>query len=646
MKLGFGPQASTPCVADVDYDGDPEIVVAANTCKMAGIPWFYFAFPTRQAVYAMERDGTLLPGWPQYVDTIPPYNFFRDSYNCQVIAEDLDDDGMYEIICATGNQLIVYNRKGQVLWKRVARNNGNNPWAFTANEEFQYELIFGALATGDVNGDGIKEIVARFDWDTEYLTSMTYEDSAYPNVCSCEGEPPPAQPTQGEPTDPTNLTIHSSKVVVLNKSGTMLDGWPAHLPGGPAHKGTHLELRHGPGVACYDIDNDGKDEVIPASFAYQLNVFDEKGRPEAGWPRPLDGSLENETPAVADLDGDNKPEIVVSAKGPWVNKLHVFRGDGSAFWSKGIDNWGRYPVIADVNGDGRKEIVTNGYWYSGPWPDTGAAPPNMSCGIQVSYWHLGSGPGFTTQRYGAPQSESRMAVGDVTGDGTLELVYGGASFPADKNDPWGSSWTDMRCYSYDLTTGYATPGFPLNGHGPEESLAVGLREFSHVRSPLLADIDSDSKVEILACSDNGNLNLWDTSGSCPKNRRIWPFESGSPYCANQYAEYPVFQVKIDPSMTIGHGTMNVELKGTWYQPDSPFVYYTGPNGPLWMLSLVDDGTHKRFTTSFSNAALPYGNYTLYAQGENLSGDIAFASKQFSVINPSIFTDRWRLYTVP
>ncbi|MDI6781557.1 MAG: FG-GAP-like repeat-containing protein [bacterium] len=98
-------------------------------------------------------------------------------------------------------------------------------------------------------------------------------------------------------------------------------------------------------TAVVDLDNDGKSEVIIASTNH-FGVYRN------------DGSLWWQTEgcdfAIADLDGDKKPEIVVIG---YVGLVQAYRYDGKIFWSCPYSLDAAGPGIADIDGDGKPEIV-------------------------------------------------------------------------------------------------------------------------------------------------------------------------------------------------------------------------------------------------------------------------------------------------
>jgi hypothetical protein len=126
------------------------------------------------------------------------------------------------------------------------------------------------------------------------------------------------------------------------------------------------------------------------------------------------------SPAIGDVDGDGKPEVVIGTYNP-ERKLYVWRADGQLL--PGFPMAPTYDgvtlasfdapasfALADYDGDGKMEIFLNEAW---------AVAVVGGDGRQItatSYW---SGqPLFMT----SGSLISNPAVGDIDGDGKLELV--------------------------------------------------------------------------------------------------------------------------------------------------------------------------------------------------------------------------------
>jgi hypothetical protein len=78
--------------------------------------------------------------------------------------------------------------------------------------------------------------------------------------------------------------------------------------------------------ALADIDGDGKINVIAGSGGYFVHAWDIDGKEAPGFPK-FTGGWVLATPAVADLDGDGKLELVVNTRNGW---LYAWRTDGPA----------------------------------------------------------------------------------------------------------------------------------------------------------------------------------------------------------------------------------------------------------------------------------------------------------------------------
>lgn len=188
------------------------------------------------------------------------------------------------------------------------------------------------------------------------------------------------------------------------------------------------------------------------------------------------------SPAVADLDGDGTPEIVVARESTVV----AFHADGSKAWQAQVSGrvWAS-PVVADI------------------------VP--SSAGLEVAVAargavHLYGAHG--TELPGWPQSwrnELRaIAAGDVDGDGQLEIVAVTTS-DLDQNGQ-----TDIViAWKRD---GSVVPGFPPNTTG-----SSGCDDHCYVHAGFdqtlaLGDVNGDGVVDVLVPQDNAYMSLHDGTG--------------------------------------------------------------------------------------------------------------------------------------
>ena len=112
--------------------------------------------------------------------------------------------------------------------------------------------------------------------------------------------------------------------------------------------------------AVADLDGDGRMEVIGGAYSiFALNGEDGTDH----WGAPVDPEGGRVWPgiAVADLDGDGGAEII-SAHGS--GYVHVFGADGSIRWTRRpTENELRGLSVDDLDADGSPEIIVTGAVY-------------------------------------------------------------------------------------------------------------------------------------------------------------------------------------------------------------------------------------------------------------------------------------------
>jgi hypothetical protein len=195
-------------------------------------------------------------------------------------------------------------------------------------------------------------------------------------------------------------------------------------------------------VAVADVNGDGKPDLLVANqgsntVGVLLGNGDGTFRAAVGYGSGGDSA---ESVAVADVNGDSKPDLVVATFG---NTLGVLLGNGDGtfqmavpYATAGISALSA--AVADVNGDGKPDLLAVNSCV------------DSNCHTGVVSILLGNGDGtfqsavtYDSGGYGA----NSIAVADVNGDGRLDLVI--ANFSVD---------------FYDSAPGVAT--VLLNNSGP------------------------------------------------------------------------------------------------------------------------------------------------------------------------------------
>ncbi len=206
------------------------------------------------------------------------------------------------------------------------------------------------------------------------------------------------------------------------------------------------------------------------------------------------------SPAVADLDGDGKMEIIAAAYTLFVLNAE----DGSVQWTAKNPAESRvWPgaVVADINNDGDLEIVV------------------ASGGGYLSVFdHQGNYESGWPQHPCSNELRS-LAVGDLDGNGDLELVVGQAKL--DKINVW--------VYEHN---GTLRPGWPQITD--TEGSAAGI----YNDNIALGDLNNDGRLEVIVPSDTITIAAYDADGNALPTNVMYHEHSG--HDMDYWAEVPAY----------------------------------------------------------------------------------------------------------
>lgn len=395
----------SPVFADVDGVGGEELITVTGDKKVAAYtftggninllrtfdtgpaaaeipttPVVVFIPGIGNAVFVGDRNGILygwnaatgaaLSGFPTTVDV--PASLYpdpqlavrpepRNSILGPLAAGDLDGDGLPEIVATSYNHHITAFR-----W------NGSMMWRY-ANDD----SVLSGVAIGDLDRDGISEVVIGGD----YSTNAFYDAGG--NVTVLSG------PTGRRKWIKQLPQIAQSSPVLQDING---DGY--------------LEIFIGSGINFTNING----AAFPGNSVYGL---DWAGNDLAGWPYSTtngNGAIEGRTPsplAMGDLDGDGVQEIII---GDYAGRIHAIRSNGTALWTVNFpSNTSLYaaPVVLDVDGDNDLDVLQVGASQAVAYDGgTGAV-------VWSSYVEDGNARVFA----------NTPAVGKFRGNGSIQLAF-------------------------------------------------------------------------------------------------------------------------------------------------------------------------------------------------------------------------------
>jgi hypothetical protein len=240
--------------------------------------------------------------------------------------------------------------------------------------------------------------------------------------------------------------------------------------------------------AVADLDGDGKLEIVVVNSAGVVCSYEYGGGSSSmtftkRWCTRMtkyDGDTvgADAGAAIADVDGDGKKEVFTQTE---QKGLFAFNHDGSVRWS--VDRWGgnAAPLLTDLNGDGKLESV----WFS-----DGGTVTALDANAGTFRWS------FWTGSYGVKPGSISITgnAADLDNDGKKEVVF--IARHATDADNYRNNHFGMFVLNHDgRLKWWKQPdwGNPLS--------------YTH---PILHDLNGDGKKDILAMD-------WNTIGHKPGN---------------------------------------------------------------------------------------------------------------------------------
>jgi len=284
-----------PILADLDGDGDSEIIVALDEESRES-----------DGLFAIQGDGSFL--WQRRYTTEGPmsvadfdgdgdveialcgygpgitrvYTFLLDHNGQQIkrwrggskrgtAIADLDGDGEQELVFCTDDSIKAVHIDGKTVWTVRVRD----PDPFDGH---------GGLSIADIDGDGLSEIyVSSYVEEDGFAFTLVHafdhegkdlSDAGFPKTLM--GDPYKCNPIIGD------IDGDGIKELLVASAGTGVMAWETDGSTTPGFPMLDLSTDFGCTPAIEDLDQDGDLELIVNGFDYQFHVIDLPGKHNPG----------------------------------------------------------------------------------------------------------------------------------------------------------------------------------------------------------------------------------------------------------------------------------------------------------------------------------------------------------------------------
>ncbi len=369
-------------------------------------------------------------------------------------------------------------------------------WWYNTND-----ASFGQSAAGDIDGDGLLEVVFGCYRNDSLVYALNADDgtllwkyNTHPaGAEGCNDVAPAIFDVDGDSLMEVVVPSSCNPVTFCFNGLSGSVKWQCNTQGSDS-----------PPVIA-DVDNDGKPEILHGEFGGYVKCINAENGTQA-WEIPVDlNSWIQTAPTIVDLDNNGQLDFVV---GTWnfsgLDSIYAFRGDNQALlWSYPVNDYMYHgTAVADIDNDGKPELVIGSYndtlycingengttnWkykatggYIGSPATIADIDNDGSCDVVfVSAYKVYalSNTGSLKWQYDIPGNEQSfrgVAIADINNDVFPDVIFGtngGKVITLNGNN--GS-----LLWSIDLAAHYGNTNFGID------------------HAPLVADFDGDDTLDV------------------------------------------------------------------------------------------------------------------------------------------------------
>jgi subtilisin family serine protease len=376
-----GVSSSSPSIADIDNDGEKEIVMT-----------------TRYSIFVFSSNGSI-----EWSRNLGGEAYFGKS---SPVLVDLDNDGDMEIVsglesaytlwgastCVEDIDCVSYDPFAVCPWGKCAYFQ-NRLFAFHHDGSYVSgwpikTIAAAAPVVGDIDNDGDMEIVVMsgglgpignysavevfnadgtpfgYNWPVKLFNHVSsgmgysWVTPLMPLLANLDEDPNLeiiVNPGPYKYNSDGTVFMSNNETFAFKFDGTEISNWPVELP-------EKRSFHSGPnsfGMAAGDVDNDGTIEFAVGDRAGGTHLINQDGTQLNNWPKysEIDDDRLKGSPLMADLDGDNSLDVVIAYKKDGIHVLDK-NGDFVGSFPKRLSNdIYSTPTVCDLEGDGITDLI-------------------------------------------------------------------------------------------------------------------------------------------------------------------------------------------------------------------------------------------------------------------------------------------------